>query len=556
MLRQLTIENIALIQYLDLELNGGLTVITGETGAGKSILLGALGQVLGDRADVGLIRSGTEKAIVTGRFHPPADHPVWPWLGEQALEGEPGEILLRRVLSIHGRHRCYVNDRPVSLGTLQEAGRLLVDIHGQHDHQSLYHPAAHLAILDAFAGHDGLAAAVRALHGQWRSHSQALERLRGQARDAAERQAFLRFQWEELEQAAVEPGEMTRLEGRFKTLSNTRRLMEHAATGLALLSGDGRHDARSLLEQATRALESAARHDPSLEALAERLASLGYELEDVAGQLEQYQETLEQDPAELARISSRIDLIHQLCRKHRREPDELAPLAESWRQELESLDNLELNEAKLVRDTREAAAAYREQARQLGESRRQAARRLDQEVEAQLAGLYMERTRFQASLTPLEGPPRADGMEEVAFEVSTNPGEPLKPLRQVASGGEISRIMLALKTVLADVETVPSLIFDEVDVGVGGRVADAIGARLLRVAQARQVVTITHLPQVAAWGEHHLRVAKTQTDSDTSLTATPLDAKARIEELARMLAGDKITPASRRNAKALLKAAG
>ncbi|MEG3638967.1 DNA repair protein RecN [Magnetococcus sp. PR-3] len=556
MLRQLTIEHIALIERLELEFNAGLSVITGETGAGKSIVLDSLGLILGERADLGLIRAGSERAMVSGHFTPPAGHPAWDWLQARDLDRDEDGVYLRRVISHKGRGKAYINETPVPVATLGELGNLLVDIHGQHDHQSLVHPRSHLDILDAFGEHLKLAHTVKKHHRTWHEAHKALALLREKGRDASERRAFLSFQLEELETAAVRPGESEALEHRRTRLAHAGRLAEAAHGALQMLS-ESEYSAISTTGGAANVLEGAVRMDTELEAVAQAIRSAQYELEDAAERVRHYESSLETDPLALQELEERLDTIQRVARKHRREPDELEELANQWREELDTLDSLDEGEATLLSDVAAAEQIYHKEAAKLSKARRRASDTLAREVEKQLKDLYMTGTRFAVSLTPR--PPdeiHSRGMEEAEFLVSANPGEPLKPLRQVASGGELARLMLALKTVLADAVTVPTLIFDEVDVGVGGRVAAAIGSKLDRVSAAeRQVFSITHLPQVAAYGHRHYRVEKISEKGRTHTQMVYLNDQERIEELARMLAGDTITDSARENAQALIQAA-
>ena len=554
MLRHLSIENIALIQRLNLEFGAGLTILTGETGAGKSILVDALALVLGARADTGLVRAGMNKAKVVVCFQPPGDHPVWKWLQGHDLEGEGGEIWVRRVLSGSGRSRAFVNETPVPLSTLSQLGRFLVEIHGQHDHQILLDPGNHLVFLDEFADHPTLVRETTEQYEKWRGFQKELADLQRRTRDAADREAFLSYQLNELETAEITPGELSELEGRQGRLAHATRLAQAAAAARALMT-ESPQAAAVQTGQAAAVLEKVVLLDPALVPIAETVRSLQYELEDVADRTRHYQDGLETDPDQLEQLEERIDLIRRLSRKYRREADQLALLAEQWRNEIDALERIEQDEAQLRKDLEAAREAFAQKALLLGRSRKKSAKRLGEAVEGQLGELHMAQTRFAVVLQPHAGDPRPMGMETAAFQVSSNPGQPLKPLKQVASGGELSRITLALRTLLSHALATPTLIFDEVDVGVGGRVAAGIGSKLARVAEGRQALVITHLPQVAAWGRHHMKVEKITAEGQTRVLITPLDGKGRVEELARMLAGNQVTAPARRNAQVLLEAA-
>ncbi|MEO5377564.1 MAG: DNA repair protein RecN [Magnetococcus sp. DMHC-6] len=553
MLCQLTIENIALVTQMELELPPGLTVITGETGAGKSILIDALMLALGSRAEIGLIRSGSESASVTARFAPPEDHPVWSCLQQRELDRGEGGILLRRMLNRTGRSRAFINDQPVTIATLAEIGDMLVDLHGQHDHQSLLNPVAHLTVLDAFAGHKELLAKTRVQFELFRQLREQLQRIQENARTAMQRRSFVVFQLEELAALQLQSGEWEELKKRQLRLSHTTRLALAAEKVLDLLTEESTA-VRVVLGRAATTLEESSRTDPELLPLASTARSLFYEIEDLAQNIRHYLDGLENNPHQLTQLEDRLDQIQRLCRKHHCEAEDLLVLEERWQEELEALDRLESDEEQLTKRLLSARSDYFAISSILGESRQQAAKQLTQGVCDQLGDLYMPKTRFHLSLSPRDGEPHALGNEEVAFQISANPGEPPQALHKIASGGEMARIMLALKAILADAVTVPTLIFDEVDVGVGGRVATAIGDKMAQVARKdRQVLAITHQPQVAAIGEHHLKVEKKTIGDRTFVTATFLSHADKIEELARMLAGKKITDTARQNAIELMQ---
>ncbi|MBF0153690.1 MAG: DNA repair protein RecN [Magnetococcales bacterium] len=556
MLRRLRIDNIALIDHLEITLNPGLTIITGETGAGKSILIDALGLTLGERADASLLRTGSEQGRVTACFQlPPLPHPARQWLIDQELDLPGDDLFLRRTLGTGGRSRAYINDHPVSVAALAALAALLVDLHGQHDHQSLLRTETHLELLDAFGGHGTLVTATASLHKAWQSIREQLAEIERRAREAGDRRQFLEFQLEELESAGVSVGELAELTNRRTRLAHATRLQQASRNALDLLT-EAPTAASDLISRAATELENRVDLDPTLADMAATIRSIQYDLDAAAETIRHYQNGLEADPEQLELLDERVNLIRDLSRKHRREADQLPELVKAWRNELSAMNSMESDEQTLTRQLAKALQEYKDKATALSQHRRQAAERLTREVENQLKDLYMARTRVAISLRPLGGNPRPKGCEEAEFEVSANTGEPLKPLKLVASGGELSRIMLALKTVLADAVTVQTLIFDEVDVGVGGRVASRIGSKLAEVARGgRQLLAITHLPQVAAWGENHLRVEKSALADRTRVQIQPLDETERVEELARMLAGDAITAPARHNARELLRSA-
>lgn len=564
MLHQLVVENIALIQRLDLTFDAGLTVLTGETGAGKSIVIDALSLVLGARADTTLIRSGTERAMVQASLNLPPHHIALTWLREKSLDHADSlqhdtphhhaeeTLFLRRVLSANGRSRAFINETPVPLTTLAELGAMLVEIHGQQDHQTLLDPGTHLSILDHFAHHLPLVQELKADFDQWRTIMTARKTLLQQQADAADRRAFLAFQLDELESMDIQPGELAELEKQHARLTHVTQLAQAAQNALNLLL-ENAQPAASLTGQAAGELETVSPLDPLLEPIATSVRSLQYELDDAGERIRHYLHDLEIDPEQLETLDNRLDMIRRMARKHRREVEQLPALVQQWKQEMEHMDSAEEKEKDLDRAHAAIQDTYMKKAQQLGQSRHAATSRLNRAVEHQLKDLHMTHARFSAALRPRKNEPHASGLEDATFQVSPNPGEPLKPLHLTASGGELSRIMLALKTILAHALPVRTLIFDEVDTGVGGRVAASIGAKMAHIAQERQVLAITHLPQVAAWGKQHLKVEKNTRNQKTTVTITPLMTSARIEELARMLAGDQITPSARHNAQELLE---
>ncbi|MBF0194973.1 MAG: DNA repair protein RecN [Magnetococcales bacterium] len=555
MLTQLTIKNIALIDQLTLDLSLGLTILTGETGAGKSIILDALSLVLGRRADSSLIRSGTDKAMVTACFELKKNHPAQAWLNNKDLESGEDILTIRRVIGVTSPSRAYINETAVPLTTLLELGSQLVEIHGQHDQQILMNTKTHMAILDSFANHDELLGKVNEQFENWQRQNIELENLQKLANEAFERRDYLAFQLDELEEASVMPGEMAELENKKARLAHANQLLLASKNSLNLLSGQepGMDGATNSTNQAASELEGVSDMDATISPIAEALRSLHYELEDIVERIQDYSNSLEINPAQLDSVEERVDLIHRLSRKHNKNADELEQLAQKWRLEMDTIDNADEHITTAKKNIELTLAEYKKVAKKLTASRKKASKLLTKEVEKQLSALHMANTRLTLNLTPREGNPRSGGMEDGQLLVSTNRGESAKPLKQVASGGELSRIMLALKTVMADLITSTTLIFDEVDVGVGGRVAASIGEKLAHVANNRQVLTITHLPQVAAWGSFHLKVEKKSSLEKTQATVFTLSKEERVEELARMLAGNKVTAHARKNAIDLLQ---
>ena len=550
MLRQLSIRDVVLIDRLELEFEPGLGVLTGETGAGKSILLDSLGLALGVRADTGLVRQGQPQASVAAEFELPPDHAAFALLAEQGIESEPGEhLLVRRTLKSDGGSRAFAGGAGVPASLLRDIANGLVEIHGQHDDRGLLNPRGHRALLDAFGRIDTSAVAQA-----W-AEVERLETELAEARaiaEAAERdREWLEHAAGEIVALAPEPGEETRL-------AEERALMQAGAragetlTGLDELLG-GSDGALALLRAAARKIERGAADHPLL---AEALASLdralieGSEAED---RLARAAEALAFDPAKLESVEARLFDIRGLARKHRVEPDALAALGEELSGKLALIEAGGERIHALETEVAGARAQYDAAAEQLRSARKGAAARLDAAVATELPPLKLDSARFQTDLA--DAIPGPSGIDRVEFEVSTNPGAPFGPLIRIASGGELSRFILALKVALAEAGTAQTMIFDEIDRGVGGAVASAIGERLSRLAQKSQLLVVTHSPQVAARAAHHYRIEKAHEEGVTRTFVRKLTPEERREEIARMLSGAAITDEARAQAARLLEAA-
>jgi DNA repair protein RecN (Recombination protein N) len=557
MLSSLSIRDVVIIDRLDLELPRGLCALTGETGAGKSILLDALGLGLGARGDVRLLRHGAEQASVVAGFELAADHPAHAILTEQGLADGGGPLLLRRLLGADGRSRAFVNDQPVGIGVLRRLGETLVEIHGQYDNQRLLDPVAHRDLLDAFGGLTADAGATAAAWRAWQA-ARAERRAAEEALIEARRdEAFLRHAIDEIAQLAPQPGEEAELAGRRAMLMNTEKLLQAMQDALAEVEPTGGRGVADHLRQALRSLERIAgkaegRLDPVIGHLERALA----EVADAADRLARVMGDADLDPHHLEAVEERLFALRALSRKHGVPADDLARLGETL---VERVTAINLADSRIsVLGQAEAAAerAYLAAAGRLGRARQAAAGRLDTEVAGELQPLRLGKARFATRIEPLAaGDWGAAGQERVYFEVATNPGTPPGPLARIASGGELARFMLALKVVLARADPVPTLVFDEVDAGVGGAVADAVGERLARLAADVQVLVVTHSPQVAARGHHQWQISKRLEDGTTRIAVEPLDAAGRREEIARMLAGAAITDEARAAADSLLQPA-
>lgn len=558
MLAALSIRDFVLIDRLDLGFEDGLAALTGETGAGKSILLDALGLALGGRADAGTVRKGAAAAAVAATFDLPAGHPAAALLAEQGLEApEPGApLILRRSLGADGRSRAFANDQACSVALLRQLGALLVEVHGQFDTHGLFDAATHRALLDQWAGLGKDADALAHAFGGWKDARDALAAERAKLEEARREEEYLRHAARELDEADPKPGEERDLAEKRALLQAREKL-----TG-ALAEAKGEIEAHKgvdgALRAAARALERAAPHaggrfDAAIAAL-QRAQS---ETLDAAAAIDDAAEALNEGGADLEKTEERLFALRALARKHRTDVEGLVALRDGMAAKLAALDAGEGNLKKLEQAERGAKSAYLTEAKKLSAARAAAAGKLDKALAKELPPLKLDKARFRTKLEPLDetewGP---GGLERVAFEVATLPGAEPGPLAKIASGGEMARLMLALKVVLAAASAkrgaVPSLIFDEVDSGIGGAAAAAVGERLAKLAKTAQVLVVTHSPQVAARASTHLRVAKTASAKSASTTVTALDAKARREEIARMLAGATITDAARAAADALL----
>ena len=550
MLRQLAIHNIVLVERLELEFEPGLGVLTGETGAGKSILLDALGLALGARADTGLVRSGQDSASVSAEIELSPDHPVIRVLDEQGVAIEPDEALIvRRTLKSDGGSRAFVSGASVPAGILRDVGALAVEIHGQHDDRGLLNPKGHRALLDAF-GKIGTAAVERAWAEVTRIEAELLE-ARSAAAAAERDREWLEHASAEIEALSPEEGEETKLAEERAAMQAGLKAGE-SLTGLDELLG-GSEGALAQLRQAARRIERGA---ADLPLLAEALAALDralIEASEAEDRIARAAEAMAFDPARLEQAEARLFDIRGLARKHRVEPDQLAALGAQMREQIAAIEAGGEHIAELDRQLAAAREAYAAAADRLSKQRHQAASRLDVAVASELAPLKLDSARFRTSIAAAE--PGPAGTDRIEFEVSTNPGAPFGPLTRIASGGELSRFILALKVALAEAGSAATMIFDEVDRGVGGAVASAIGERLARLAEQSQVLVVTHSPQVAARASHHYRIEKTHGPDGTRTSVRKLGAEERREEIARMLSGASVTEEARAQASRLLDAA-
>ena len=553
MLTELRIRNFAIIESLTLPLARGFNVLSGETGAGKSIIVGALGLLLGERASTDLIRTGADRATVEGVFDITDRPEIATVLDERGIDAEESLVVLRREIAAAGRARAWVNGTTVNAGVLAEIGRLLVNLHGQHEAQTLLDGDAQRLILDAFAGATELARGVESAYDTLAATRREIAELRRRRAEAEKRADYLRHVAQEIEGARLGEGEDVRLEDEARRLENAEELRE-LATGISSAIEGDEDTVLDRLGTVERLLSTIQRIDPTLARLQELYDTAYYNLEALARELAEYESSVELDPARLDEVRRRRDLLFKLTKKY---GATLADVLEAGRQargELDLVESGDLDLRTLVERERSAEQMLQERAAALTATRTAAAERLGRAVDEVLPDLGMPDGRFHAALVPAReiGP---TGAELVEFRVSLNVGHEQRPLARVASGGELSRVMLALKTILARLDRVPTLIFDEVDAGIGGRVGLQVGETMRRVASYHQVFAITHLPQIAARGHHHILVAKGARGGVTTADVTVLEGDPRVTEIARMLGGDPESDVSRAHARELLESA-
>ena len=555
MLVEIHIRNFAIIEDLSLRFGPGLNVLTGETGAGKSIIIDAVSLLLGGRAAAEMIRAGADRAEIEGHFRLGARRTaIEPLLVAEGLEGEDDELILAREIRAGGRHICRVNGRAVSLTLLDAIGQLLVDIHGQGDHLSLLRVREHVELLDRYAGHGPLRAEMAALVSAVRQTRASLAALRRDERELARRIDLLTYQVQEIAAARLEPGEDEALEAERRRLANAEQIMLLAAEVAQAIEEGGEEQmaAVDLLGQAAQALARLARIDPAIDPQRQQIEELSYQLSDLAREMRRYRERVEFNPSRLAEVEERLELIHTLKRKYGDSIEEIIAFGERAQAELDSITHAEERIAELEQEEERLLRAIGEVGQRLSASRREAGERLAAAVERELDDLRMEHARFHVDLQWQDaadgayvGERRlafdATGIDRVEFLISANPGEPLRPLARVASGGETARLMLALKAVLSRADETPTLIFDEIDVGIGGRVGAVVGRKLWELVRAdgategHQVLCVTHLPQLAAYGDVHFHVSKAVAGERTLTHVRQLTGAERVRELAAML---------------------
>ncbi len=553
MLTHLSIQNFTLVDRLDLDIRAGMTVITGETGAGKSILLGALGQTLGDKADGERVRNGATRADITATFDTSAITDAQNWLLSNDLQQaeSPQECLLRRVINSDGKSKSYINGQPVTLQQLRMLGEMLIDIHSQHEHQSLLLKETHRRLLDEFAGQIEPAKQVRLAFGEWHSRLQHYLHLRDNAAEVSARFQLLSYQVNELELLGLQAGELEKLEAEQRSLANAGDILQGSHELLALCNDD-EQGLNVNLHRALHILRDMPEKSASLQAAEELLISAQIQVEEACHEIDHHIDTFNLDPARLQQVEERLTAIYDVARKHRIKAEELPELIARLSHELEQLQGSDTQLDLLAQQTANAQKAYMQLAEQLSTARGKAALSLSQQVNAQLKILAMENAQLSVSLTPLTDKASANGLEDIEFLISTNPGQTPRALAKVASGGELSRISLAIQVITAQTSATPTLVFDEVDVGIGGATADVVGKLLRQLGENGQVICVTHLAQVASKGHQHLLVSKKSTTASAESTLELLEGEEKVTEIARMLGGAKVTDQSLAHAREIL----
>ena len=555
MLSLLHIENIALIQSADIRFEPGFNVLTGETGAGKSIVIDSIGAVLGERTSRELIRTGAKSALVTAVF---TQVPPLPWLEENGFPTGEEELLLQRELQGDGRNVCRIDGKLVTVAQLRELGRQLLNIHGQHDGQQLLDPASHLGYLDQFGGCQPLLEDYQEAYRKWHDIRREMDKLQMDEAERSRRVDTLNYQIQELERAQLKAGEDEELSARRTLLRSAGKLMEAVQSAEFALSGDEDRDgACSLIAQAEGEVQGVSSISPELGELSEKLTALRCAADDAADTLRDLSRSFDFSPGELDQVEERLDLLYRLRKKYGPTVEDMLAYLDRCRKELDQIQYADDTLARLEKDLKKAQKEAARRGERLSQARREAAGALQARVQEELRQLDMPKVQFQTEFTPKGGEAGMDetGLDEVQFLMSANLGEALKPIQKVASGGELARIMLALKNVLAEGDQIGTLVFDEVDTGVSGRAAQKVAEKMAQVARGKQVLCVTHLPQIAAMADTHFSVQKGEREGRTYTRLERLDRSQRREELARLIGGASITPSLLESAEELLRQA-
>jgi len=555
MLLSLEITNFGLIEHLELSFNPGLTVLTGETGAGKSIILDALQVALGGRAYVEYIKSGAEKALVQAVFEPGNLPDVEQILQDAGIDFDDGLLILTRQLTRSGRNTCRINGQVTTLQLFKQVGNYLLDIHGQHDQQSLLNPSRHMELLDRFSGERvlGLKRKVAEIYAKWQSVTNRLNEIRANQRERARQADMLRFQIREIDAASLKENEEEDLLAEKSCVANAETIIQLCQDAyVALYAGEkGAPAAVDQLGRAIENLEKLMEFDTSLAPLLEIVSSAFYQVQEASRDLVSYRDSIEFQPGRLQEIESRLSEIARLKAKYGESVAKILAYRQEAASQLEELENSEMTEETLEKDSTTLEHLYRKAAGELSSLRQEAAQKLRAEIEKELHNLEMQGVRLDIEITPCEPGPR--GSENIEFLISTNPGEPPKPLAKIASGGELSRIMLAFKSILASVDEIPTLVFDEVDTGIGGKTLQSVARKLEELSNYRQTIVITHAAAIAALAATHYHVQKRFSNGKTKTSVSMLEGEDRIQELARMLGGKEISQPVLAHARQLLQ---
>lgn len=559
MLKHLYIRNFAIIDELELDFNSGMTALTGETGAGKSILLGALDLVLGDRADNDSIKQDCEHAEIVAEFDIRKLEHVASWLVSQELNVDE-ECILRRRISRDGRSRAYINSTPVNLQNIRELAEMLIDIHGQHEHQSMMKSTVQRQLLDDYANHSPLLEAVSNLYVELKLVEDQFHHLQQTSREQNDRLDLLRFQTQELDALALEEDEYQKLDSLHRRLANAEKINHTIQHAIHLLSEDEESNIQSSLSHIIGSLGDINTIDESLSPAAEILTDALVQIDESVSLLQNYRDSVNLDQSQLLNTEQRIQNILDLARKHRVEPEALTPLHEKLQKELNDIGHVDERLDELDKQQKELEIKYLNVCEKLSSSRKKSAKKLNTAITQSMQTLGMSGGKFEITINPVTSKRSAFGLDKIEFTVTANAGQPCKPIARVASGGELARISLAIQMIIADSSKIPSLIFDEVDSGVGGGIAEIVGQHLRTLGSTRsnrenQVICITHLPQVASQAHNHLRVEKQTQDKQTSSQVVSLDEEQRRQEIARMLSGVEITEQSLAHADEMIERA-
>ncbi len=541
MLQHLSINNYATVDSLEIEFATGMSVITGETGAGKSIILGALGLSLGDRADKTVIRAGASKVDISAEFDTSAISSATEWLQEHELENEsdPTLCILRRVVNTDGRSRAFINGASVTLGNLKTLGEMLLDIHSQHEHQSLLRRSTHQRLLDDYAVDARLLGNLQSTFKQWQQNHRQMTELKEQSEENSAESQLLAYQLSELEELEIGENEITELEAEYQSLSNADDIRSNISIALQACRDDDETNASSLLHHALAALREIPEGDKAVSGIIELLETATIQLDEAVGGLRAFDDQFQADPERLAAVNERLTLLHAVARKHKIKPQELPVLVAELREQLSRFENSDAELEKLAKNDQLLREQYVQLATDVSKQRQKGAKQLGAAVNERLHQLGMPHAEMTVALNKLESSkPSAQGLEQVEFLVSTNPGQPPAALSKIASGGELSRISLAIQVITAQTSEIPSLVFDEVDVGIGGGVAKVVGELLRALGQRTQILCVTHQAQVAGQAHHHYFVSKQSKGKSTTTQIVTLSPAEVVREVARMLGGE------------------